>query len=299
MFALSTFGVMARIDSSVFADRTVIVTGSTSGIGRSTAIALAGAGTRVILAVRNTEKGRAVAATLPGSSGTHRVLPLDLARLASIEAFADKINEPIAALINNAGVASKELQRTAEGHELQFGTNHLGHFALTRALLPKITDRVVTVASQAERMGRLDFSDLDWRRREYRNGRAYADSKLANLLFMYELNRRLREARSNVRAMAAHPGLVATSIYDRPAGQRPNLWDRLVPVLGQNPDEGALPTLLAASGDLPGGTFVGPRQMMHMRGGAEVIGRSRQAQDPAIAAQLWTVSEQMTAPGPA
>lgn len=299
MFALPTFWCMAEIDCSVFADRTVVVTGSTSGIGRSTAHALAGAGARIILAVRNTQKGSAVAAALPGSSGTHRVLPLDLARLATVAAFADKIDEPIAALINNAGVASKGLRRTAEGHELQFGTNHLGHFLLTTALLPKITDRVVTVSSQAERMGRLDFSDLDWRRREYRDGRAYADSKLANLLFTHELDRRLREAGSGVRALAAHPGLVATSIYDRPAGQRPNLWDRLVPVLGQSPDEGALPTLLAATGDLPGGTFVGPRHMMHMRGGADVIGRSRKAQDRALATRLWTVSEQMTATGSA
>lgn len=297
MFTLPTFCSMARIDSRTLADQTVIVTGSTSGIGRSTATALAGAGARVILAVRNVEKGHAVAATLSGGAGTHRALPLDLARLATIEAFADEIDEPIAVLINNAGVASKDLQRTAEGHELQFGTNHLGHFLLTTLLLSRITDRVVTVASQAERMGRLDFSDLDWRRREYRNGRAYADSKLANLLFTYELDRRLREAGSDVRALAAHPGLVATSIYDRPAGQRPDLWDRLVPVLGQSPEDGALPSLLAACGDLPSGTFVGPQRMMHMRGGAEVIAGSRQAQDPALAARLWATSEQLVAAG--
>ncbi|MFF0911657.1 SDR family NAD(P)-dependent oxidoreductase [Microbacterium enclense] len=276
-------------------DTTVVITGSTSGIGRATAVALADAGARIILAVRDAEKGRAVAATLPGSPGSHRVHRLDLARLETVPAFVAEIDEPIDVLVNNAGVASKDLQRTADGHELQFGTNHLGHFLLTTLLLPRITDRVVTVASQAERMGRLDLTDLDWRRRAYRSGRAYADSKLANLLFTYELERRLRRAGSPVRALAAHPGLVRTAIYDRPAGERPNVWDRLLPVFGQSAEDGALPSLLAASGDLPGGTFVGPERMMHMRGGAEVIGSSAQARDPELAATLWSASEQLTA----
>ena len=278
-------------------DGTVIITGGTSGIGRATAVALARTGSRIILAARNEEKGRAAASTLPGAPGTHRVRALDLARLETVEAFAGGIDEPISVLVNNAGVESKSLQRTADGHELQFGTNHLGHFLLTTLLLPQITDRVVTVASQAERMARLDLDDPDWHRRPYRAGRAYADSKLANLLFTFELDRRLLASGSNVRALAAHPGLVKTAIYDRPSGQRPNLWDRLVPILGQEPEDGALPSLLAASSDLPGGTFVGPRRMMHMRGGAEVIGRSKQAQDPHLAARLWSLSEQMTAAG--
>jgi NAD(P)-dependent dehydrogenase (short-subunit alcohol dehydrogenase family) len=276
-------------------DETVIITGGTSGIGRATAVALAESGARVILAVRNEEKGRAVASDLPGTRGTHRVRHLDLARLETVEAFASGVDEPVAILVNNAGVESKDLQRTADGHELQFGTNHLGHFLLTTLLLPRITDRVVTVASQAERMARLDLTDLDWYRRTYNAGRAYADSKLANLLFTSELDRRLLTSGSHVRAFAAHPGLVKTAIYQRPAGQRPNLWDRLVPILGQEPEDGALPSLLAATADLPGGTFVGPQRMMHMRGGAEVIGRSKQAQDPETAARLWSISEQMTA----
>lgn len=276
-------------------DETVIITGGTSGIGRATAVALAGSGARIILAVRNEEKGRAVVSALPGAPGTHRVRRLDLARLDTVGAFADGIDEPIAILVNNAGVESKDLERTADGHELQFGTNHLGHFLLTTLLLPHVTDRVVTVASQAERMARLDLTDLDWYRRTYNAGRAYADSKLANLLFTSELDRRLLASGSRVRALAAHPGLVKTAIYERPAGQRPNLWDRLVPVLGQEPEDGALPSLMAATADLPGGTFVGPRRMMHMRGGAEVIGRSKQAQDPETAARLWSISEEMTA----
>lgn len=276
-------------------DETVIITGGTSGIGRATAVALAASGARIILAVRNEEKGRAVASSLSGVPGTHRVRPLDLARLDSVEAFAAGIEEPVAVLVNNAGVESKDLRRTADGHELQFGTNHLGHFLLTTLLLPHITDRVVTVASQAERMARLDLTDVDWHRRPYNAGRAYADSKLANLLFTSELDRRLLASGSRVRALAAHPGLVKTAIYERPAGQRPNLWDRLVPVLGQEPEDGALPSLLAATADLPGDTFVGPQRMMHMRGGAEVIGRSKQAQDPETAARLWSISEQLTA----
>ncbi|ROR66333.1 SDR family NAD(P)-dependent oxidoreductase [Agrococcus jenensis] len=280
------------------ADATVIITGSSSGIGRATAVALATSGARIVLAVRDAEKGRVVASSLPGIPGTHRVRTLDLARLESVEAFVSGIDEPVAVLINNAGVESKDLQRTADGHELQFGTNHLGHFLLTTLLLRQITDRVVSVASQAERMGRLDLADLDWRRRPYRGGQAYADSKLANLLFTAELDRRLRASGSSVRALAAHPGLVRTAIYDRPAGQRPNLWDRLVPVLGQSADEGALPSLLAATGDVPGGAFVGPERMLHMRGGAQLIGRSRRAEDPVLAAELWAASEQMTAAVP-
>ncbi len=197
-------------------------------------------------------------------------------------------------LVNNAGVASSTLQRTADGFELQLGTNHLGHFLLTNLLLPQVTSRVVTVASQAERASRLDVTDLNWHRRDFRAQRAYADSKLANLLFTAELDRRLREAGSPVRAMAAHPGLVVTAIYDDPQRTRPGLWDRLLPLVGQQADQGALPVLLAATGDLPSGTFTGPRHLLHMRGGAEVIGRSARAKDPALARGLWAASAQLT-----
>lgn len=271
-----------------------MITGATSGIGRATAVALAGRGARIVMAVRDTAKGERVADALPGARGGHLVRELDLADLGSVRRFAAGFGEPVDVLVNNAGVSVQQLQRTVDGHEVQFGVNHLGHFLVTTLLLPQITGRVVTVASQAERMARLELDDVDWRRRPFNGSKAYADSKLANLLFTLELDRRLRESGSEVRALAAHPGLVVTAIYDHPAGHRPGVWDRLLPVLGQQPEAGALPVLLAATGDLPGGTFTGPRHLMHLRGGATVIGRSARAKDADAAARLWALSEQMT-----
>ncbi|RYB91982.1 SDR family NAD(P)-dependent oxidoreductase [Nocardioides oleivorans] len=284
------------------AGRTALVTGATSGIGRATAVALARRGARIIVPARTLSKGHAVASTLPAvpdGVDDHLVRELDLADLTSVAAFAEATHETIDLLVNNAGVSSPTLRRTADGHELQLGTNHLGHFALTSALLPRVTGRIVSVASQAERMSRLDVADLtpghlDWHDRPYDASRAYADSKLANLLFTLELERRLRAAGSPVKALAAHPGLVVTAIYDRRDGRRPGLWDRLLPIVGQSPEAGALPVVMAATADLPGGTFTGPKHLLHMRGGAEVIGRSARARDVALAQALWTASEQLT-----
>jgi NAD(P)-dependent dehydrogenase (short-subunit alcohol dehydrogenase family) len=276
--------------------RTVVVTGATSGVGRATATALSGAGAHVVLAVRDVARGAAVAETLPAPAD---VRELDLADLASVRAFAAGWTGPVDVLVNNAGVSARELTRTKDGFELDFGTNHLGHFALTTLLLSHVTGRVVTVASQAERAARLDLDDPNWTARPYKASRAYNDSKLANLLFTAELSRRLAAAGSPVRAMAAHPGLVVTAIYDRPAGVRPTIWDRLLPRLGQDADQGALPVLLAATGDLPGDTFTGPEHLFHMRGGAEPIGRSKAASDPDLAARLWDLSAELTRGSPA
>jgi NAD(P)-dependent dehydrogenase (short-subunit alcohol dehydrogenase family) len=272
-------------------DKTIVITGASSGIGLAAAAALARAGARVTLAVRNIEKGRAVAARI---SGHAEVDHLDLADLASIRRFTDGWAGPIDILINNAGVSERALRRTADGFEMTFGTNHLGHFALTNLLLPHVTDRVVTVASQAERAGRLDFDDLNWERRPYAPSRAYNDSKLANLLFTGELDRRLHARGSTVRAMAAHPGLVLTPIYDKPSNTPRTVWDRLMPVIGQDSAHGALPLLYAATEDIPGDSFVGPQHLMHMRGGAKLIGRSAIAKSATTATRLWDVSEQLT-----
>jgi NAD(P)-dependent dehydrogenase (short-subunit alcohol dehydrogenase family) len=268
-------------------DRTVVVTGATSGIGLATARALGAANARVVLAVRNTAKGEEVAASLPGGA---LVRPLDLADLASVRRFAQAWEGPIDVLINNAGVSVPTLQRTVDGFELQLGTNHLGPFALTNLLLPRITGRVVCLASQAERMAKLDLDDLNGDRTPYRENRAYAASKLANVLFTAELQRRLVAVGSPVTTAAAHPGLVATNM----TGQTTGLAALLVRLLAQSPEDGALPVLLAATGDLPGDSFIGPERLMHMRGGAELIGRSKQAADPVLAARLWEASERMT-----
>ncbi|MFR0355144.1 oxidoreductase [Streptomyces sediminimaris] len=269
-------------------DKTVIVTGANSGIGLATAKALAGYGARVVFAVRNTAKGMSAAAGTPGLT---EVRQLDLADLASIHRFAADWQEPIHLLINNAGISAPELRRTVDGFELQFGTNHLGPFALTNLLLPHVTGRVVSVSSQAERMGRINFDDLNCEHTRYKQSSAYATSKLANLLFTSELQRRLDAAGAKVLATTAHPGFVATNIYDRATGLGTKLMLR---VLAQSPEDGALPVLHAATGDVPGDSFIGPEHWLHMRGGAEPIGRSKTARDPKVARQLWDMSEKLT-----
>lgn len=267
--------------------RTVVITGATSGIGLATARAIGAAGGRVVLAVRNTSKGSAVATSIPGDT---LVRELELSDLASVRRFADAWDEPIDVLVNNAGTSVPALARTTDGFEMQFGTNHLGPFALTNLLLPHITGRVVSLSSQAERMGKLNLDDLNWDRTPYKENSAYASSKLANVLFTAELQRRLAAAGSTVTAAAAHPGFVSTNM----TGQTTGFTRLLVRYLAQSPEEGSLPVLLAATGDIPGDSFTGPERFMHMRGGAELIGRSKQAADPALAARLWDASEKMT-----
>jgi NAD(P)-dependent dehydrogenase (short-subunit alcohol dehydrogenase family) len=288
---MATFNVA---DIPDLTGKTVIVTGADSGIGQAAARALAGAGARVVSAVRDTEKGKAAAAAMPGLT---EVRELDLASLDSVRAFAAGWDGPIDLLINNAGVSGPSLSRTADGFESKFGTNHLGHFALTNLLLEYITGRVVTVASQAERFARLDFDDLNWERRPYAPSRAYNDSKLANLLFTAELQRRLTAAGSDVLANAAHPGLVATNIYHHDGPRRPSdfLWAVAIRLLAQDAEHGALPVLYAAVADVPGNSFAGPSHLAHMRGAPELIARSAAAQDPDLARRLWTASEQLTA----
>jgi NAD(P)-dependent dehydrogenase (short-subunit alcohol dehydrogenase family) len=288
--SISTFSVADIPDMT---GKTVIVTGASSGIGLATAHTLAEAGARVVFAVRNIEKGRAAATA---TAGVTEVRDLDLASLDSVRAFAAGWDGAIDVLINNAGVSPLSLERTADGFEMQFGTNHLGHFALTNLLLKHITDRVVTVASQAERLGRIDFDDLNWERKPYRTSSAYAQSKLANLLFTAELQRRLDAAGSGVLATAAHPGFVATNIYHHTGTRRLSdfVSTIMIRLLAQDADRGALPILYTTVADIPGNSFIGPRHFAHMRGAPELIRRSATAQDADLARRLWAVSEQLT-----
>jgi NAD(P)-dependent dehydrogenase (short-subunit alcohol dehydrogenase family) len=273
--------------------RKVIVTGANSGIGRATAAALAGAGAQVTLAVRNVEKGGAAAATMPGET---EVRELDLASLASVRAFAAAWEGEIELLINNAGVMVPPLTRTAEGFELQFGTNHLGHFALTNLLLEHVTGRVVTVSSTGHRMGRIDFDDLNWEHKPYKAWRAYGQSKLANLLFTAELQRRLTAAGSRAVATAAHPGYAATNLQFHSQRRAIDLISAIGNrVLAQDENGGALPTLYAAVADIPGNSFAGPSGFLEWRGAPKLVGRSAAAQDIDVARRLWTVSEELTA----
>ncbi|MDN5793655.1 MAG: oxidoreductase, partial [Brevibacterium aurantiacum] len=241
-----------RLDGNIAsaADRTIVITGGNSGIGRGTASMLAGMDAHVVLAVRNLDKGRAAAKSMRGPVD---VRELDLADLASVRAFAEEFSDPIDILINNAGIMAPPLGRTADGFESQFGTNHLGHFALTNLLLPQIRDRVVTVSSIGHRMGTIDFDDLSWERRPYKPMPAYGQSKLANLLFTSELQRRLTKVGSSVIAVAAHPGLAATNLY-RLQGNRllASVTEAVIGLISQDEQQGAVPTLCAATADIPG-----------------------------------------------
>jgi NAD(P)-dependent dehydrogenase (short-subunit alcohol dehydrogenase family) len=272
--------------------RNVIVTGANSGIGRAAASALAGAGAHVVLAVRDTGKGDAAAAGMPGDTEVRR---LDLASLDSVREFAAGWGGEIDLLINNAGVMAPPLGRTAQGFELQFGTNHLGHFALTNLLLEQVTGRVVNVASGAHRIGSIDFDDLNWERRSYSAWRAYGQSKLANLLFTSELQRRLTAAGSPILATAAHPGYAATNLQFHSGRRAIDLLSIVGNrVIAQDERAGALPTLYAAVADVPADSFAGPDGLMEMRGKPKLVGRSKAAQDADAARRLWEVSEELT-----
>ena len=246
----------------------------------------------MVLAVRDAGKGHTAAASM---SGATEVRALDLASLDSVRRFAADWDGEIDLLINNAGVMIPPLTRTADGFELQFGTNHLGHFALTNLLLEHVTGRVVTVSSGAHRTGRIDFDDLNWERKPYKAWRAYGQSKLANLLFTSGLQRRLTEAGSPVIATAAHPGYAATNLQFH-SGRRS--MDRFNAVanrlLAQSDADGALPTLYAAVADVPGNSFAGPSGFMEGRGAPKLVGRSSAAQDAEVARRLWDVSEELT-----
>ncbi|WP_113698704.1 oxidoreductase [Nonomuraea lactucae] len=279
-------------DIPFMTDRTVVVTGANSGIGHVTARIFAERGARVVLAVRDTDKGRAAAATMAGAVEVRR---LDLADLSSVRAFAQDFTDPIDLLINNAGVSLPPLSKTTDGFELQFGTNHLGHFALSNLLLPRIRQRVVTVASLAYLVGSIDFSDLNWERKRYRANPAYAQSKLANLLFTAELQRRLSAAGSGVIATAAHPGISATNLMradDPSLGFR--IGKSLIGLVAQNADNGALPTLYAATGNIPGNSYAGPGRLMGMRGAPKLVRPAANARNVSTARRLWEVSEKLT-----
>jgi NAD(P)-dependent dehydrogenase (short-subunit alcohol dehydrogenase family) len=188
------------------------------------------------------------------------------------------------------------LGRTADGFELQFGINHLGHFALTNLLLPRISGRVVTVASSAHRSATIDFDDLHWHTRRYGSGSGgYEQSKLANLLFTLGLQRRLERSGSPVIATAAHPGMAATNLMSSSESPVMTAFAKMaVRLFAQDAVMGATPTLFAASEDLPGGSYAGPGRRHEMAGPPVLVGRSSQAADPVVAARLWTASEELT-----
>ena len=276
-------------DLPSFSGRTVIVTGANSGLGLVTARELVRVGAKTILAVRNTTKGEQAAATMTGDV---EVRKLDLQDLASVRAFADGVDD-VDLLINNAGIMAVPYAQTVDGFESQIGTNHLGHFALTNLLLPKVTERVVTIASMMHVIGRINLKDLNWKSRPYLAWPAYGQSKLANLLFTKELQRRLDGAGSRVKAIVAHPGYSATELQSHSAGTFGKVFQAGNSLVATTPEFGARQTLYAASQDLPGNTYVGPRFAMWGPTGPTAL-RSPLARDAKTAAALWELSEQLT-----
>jgi NAD(P)-dependent dehydrogenase (short-subunit alcohol dehydrogenase family) len=284
--------------------RTAVVTGANSGLGLVAARELARRGARVVLACRNMEKGRAALAEVAAAAtGPEPELEgLDLADLSSVRSFADKFratHDHLDLLINNAGVMASPRRLTKDGFELHLGTNHLGHFALTNLVLPVMEGRharVVTLSSNAHKtVRRIAFDNLNGERRYFR-WNAYGQSKLANLLFALELDRRLRAERSTVKSLAAHPGYAATNLQSAAAP----LVDRLImkvsnTVVAQSDEMGALPVLYAATEPgLEGGTYVGPDGIGEQRGHPKVVRPSGAARDEQAASRLWEVSAELT-----
>jgi NAD(P)-dependent dehydrogenase (short-subunit alcohol dehydrogenase family) len=270
---------------------TMVVTGGARGLGLVTARELARAGAHVVVGVRDPERARAAVEGLPGDLELRR---LDVSDLTSVRAFADAWTGPLDVLVNNAGVMDVPAARTADGLDLQTATNHTGPFLLTRLLLPHVTDRVVSVTSQLHRLGRLDVTDLDWRARRYRPLQAYRDSKLAQVLVSLELQRRLTASGSAVRSVLAHPGIAHTGLVDH-SGQKVVL--RLGGRLLNDVEHGALPTLFAATQDVPGNAYVGPDGLGSVKGHPVVRRPARKGRDAGAAAAVWRASEELAGLG--
>jgi NAD(P)-dependent dehydrogenase (short-subunit alcohol dehydrogenase family) len=289
--------------------RTVLITGANSGLGLRSAEALAAKGARVLMACRNEAKAKVardeVAAKATGPEP--EIVKLDLSDLDSVRAAAEQVNESVEqldVLMNNAGVMAIPKSRTPQGFEMQFGTNHLGHFALTGRLQPALrrapVPRVVTTSSGAHRMGRMRWDDLNWDSGRYGKWLAYGQSKLANLLFMSELSRRAGEAGSRLVSVAAHPGYAATHLQAVGPDQSGNRlmgsgWAVANRVMAQSDTMGALPQLYAATmPDVEGGTYYGPDGLFEQRGYPTIVKRSSAARDADAARRLWDRSEELT-----
>lgn len=279
--------------------RVVIVTGSSSGIGYETARVLAEKQATVIIAVRNLEKGNAAADKIKSGikDADLRILELDLANLESVKNFAENFKKnysQLDLLINNAGVMIPPYSKTADGFELQFGTNHLGHFALTGQLLELLINtksaRIVNVSSSAHKTGSINFDDLNWEKRSYSGWKAYGDSKIANIYFTRELDKKLKENHLDLITTASHPGWTATELQ-----RNSGIVEFLNKFFAQDISMGALPTLRAAiEKDLTGAEYFGPNGFMELRGYPVEVETNKLSKDEAIAKKLWEVSEELT-----
>ncbi len=284
--------------------RTAVVTGANSGLGLETARELARHGAAVVLACRDTVKGERALADIQSSAPAAELelAALDLGSLDAVKGFAERLSKRatgIDLLVNNAGVMASPRRLTSDGFELHIGTNLLGHYALTGRLIGLMEGRrdarVVTLSSSAHKFGRINFDDLQSERR-YNRWIAYGQSKLADLMFALELDRRLRAAGSSVESLAAHPGYAATNLQSAAAPAIDRWGMALTNVLvAQSAELGALPSLYAATEPgLPGGTYVGPSGIGEFRGHPRVVSPSRSARDPEAAARLWRAAEELT-----
>jgi NAD(P)-dependent dehydrogenase (short-subunit alcohol dehydrogenase family) len=285
--------------------RIAVVTGANSGLGYHVARELGRAGAHVVLACRDAQRGQEavgrILADVPGAD--LEVRALDLASLASVRAFAAAAPERIDLLINNAGVMAPPYRTTADGFELQFGTNYLGHFALTGLLLERLeateAPRVVTAGSNMHKMGKLTWDDLQ-SERKYRKWTAYGTSKLANVMFAFELQRRATAAGSKLHSSAAHPGWAATDLYVKGARVgNATLQEKVMSIptryLAQSSGDGALPTLYAATAPgVPPGAYTGPSKRMETVGPPTLVKGNARSRDEGDARRLWEVSEQLT-----
>ncbi|NTV86386.1 MAG: SDR family NAD(P)-dependent oxidoreductase [Burkholderiaceae bacterium] len=282
--------------------RIAVITGANIGLGFETALALAGKGCAVVLACRNTAKAEAAQAAILAQHPKARVesMALDLGSLKSVRSFAaayKKRHATLDLLINNAGIMMPPFSLSEDGFESQLAANYLGHFALTGLLLPRIVKtpnaRVVSLSSLAHKWSGIRFHDLNARQR-YDKRLAYGQSKLACLMFAYELQRRLARAGHTTLSVAAHPGVSATNLFQH-LPKVVQLFAPLTELVFQSASGGAQPTLYAALGDdIRGGDYCGPQSMGEMRGAPGKVGSSRRSRDEAVAARLWTVSEEMT-----
>lgn len=272
--------------------RTFVITGANGGLGAETTRVLAGKGATVIMACRNAAKAQPIADAIPGDV---RVAALDLADLASVRAFAAQQGE-FDVLVNNAGLMNIPFSRTADGFETQFGVNHLGHFALTGLLLDKITDRVVTLASIAHKQTpKLWIDDLNYEHRRYQRNLAYAQAKLANLMFGRELQRRLTEAGATTKSYAVHPGVSATDLFARTETPLDRISKPFIKLIGHPPAKAAHSTLFAATEpDADPTVYWGPNRWMQSQGPVEPCPSSAISRDPELLRRLWTESERMT-----
>jgi len=296
--------------------RTVLVTGANSGLGLHTTLALVARGARVLMACRSPERGAAalaVANEAARDGGTAELVALDLTDLASVRAAAETVRErtgdALDVLINNAGVMGTDQGTTADGFELQVGTNHIGHAALTWLLMPALRRaeqgtrppaRVVTVSSLIHRRPGLDVSDLNFERRKYRRWQSYAQSKAANVLFAFELDRRARASGLDLVSVAAHPGLSATELTGnmmrgRGSDRLARIYGSVIGMVGQSAEHGTWPQLYAATAPgVTGGQFYGPSGFQEMRGHPKLVRASKPASDPATAATLWDLTAKLS-----